>query len=86
MLPITFGTNTTYDVGLIIGAELLNGTSSVDPSPGMTLTGIELFDANGNPISNFNITSGSGAGYGASGFLSDGGWVTQKSARPITGA
>ena len=37
----------------------------------MTLSGIELFDANGNPISNFSLTSGSGASYGANGLLKE---------------
>src|ERR1700691_5092902 len=43
--------------------------SRVDPSAGMTLSGIELFDANGNPITDFSLTSGSGAVYGADGLV-----------------
>jgi hypothetical protein len=61
----------TFDVGLMLSTDLLNGASSVDPSPGMTLSGIELFDANGNRISNFSLTSGSGALYGANGLLGE---------------
>jgi hypothetical protein len=71
MLPVTPGMGVTFDVGLMLSTALLNGASSVDPSPGMTLSGIELFDANGNPISNFSLTSGSGAVYGANGLLGE---------------
>ena len=71
MLPVTPGMGVAFDVGLMLSTDLLNGASSVDPSPGMTLSGIELFDANGNPISNFSLTSGSGALYGANGLLGE---------------
>jgi hypothetical protein len=71
MLPVTPGMGVTFDVGLMVSTDLGNGASSVDPSPGMTLSGIELFDANGNPISNFSLTSGSGALYGANGLLGE---------------
>ena len=71
MLPVTPGMGVTFDVGLMVSTALLGGASSVDPSPGMTLSGIELFDANGNPISNFSLTSGSGASYGANGLLAE---------------
>jgi hypothetical protein len=71
MLPVTPGMGVTFDLGLMVSTDLLNGASSVDPSPGMSLTGIELFDANGNRISNFSLTSGSGAVYGASGLVSE---------------
>jgi hypothetical protein len=71
MLPVTPGMGVTFDVGLMVATDLLNGASSVDPSPGMTLSGIELFDANGNPISDFSLTSGSGAVYGADGLVSE---------------
>ncbi len=71
MLPVIPGLGVTFDVGLMVSTDLLGGASSVDPSPGMTLSGIELFDANGNPISNFSLTSGSGAVYGASGLVSE---------------
>jgi hypothetical protein len=71
MLPVAPGMGVTFDVGLMVSTDLLNGASSVDPSPGLTLSGIKLFDANGNPISNFSLTSGSGAVYGASGLVSE---------------
>ena len=71
MLPVTPGMGVTFDTGLMVSTDLLNGASSVDPAPGMTLTGIELFDANGNPITDFSLTSGSGAVYGADGLLSE---------------
>jgi hypothetical protein len=71
MFPVTPGMGVTFDVGLMLSTDLLSGASSVDPSPGMTLSGIELFDANGNPISNFSLTSGSGALYGANGLLGE---------------
>jgi hypothetical protein len=71
MLPVTPGMGVTFDLGLMVSTDLLGGPSSVDPSPGMSLTGIELFDANGNPISTFSITSGSGAVYGANGLVSE---------------
>ncbi len=71
MLPVTPGMDVTFDVGLMVSTALANGASSVDPSPGMTLSGIELFDANGNPISDFSLTSGSGAVYGADGLVSE---------------
>jgi hypothetical protein len=71
MLPVTPGMGVTFDTGLMVSTDLANGASSVDPSPGMTLSGIELFDANGNPISDFSLTSGSGALYGANGLLGE---------------
>jgi hypothetical protein len=71
MLPVTPGMGVTFDTGLMVSTDVGNGASSVDPSPGMTLSGIELFDANGNPISNFSLTSGSGADYGANGLLGE---------------
>ncbi len=71
MLPVTPGMDVTFDTGLMLTTDLLNGASSVDPSPGMTLSGIELFDANGNPITDFSLTSGSGAVYGADGLISE---------------
>jgi hypothetical protein len=71
MLPVIPGMGVTFDVGLMVSTDLLNGASSVDPSPGLSLSGIELFDANGNPISNFSITSGSGAVYGANGLVGE---------------
>jgi hypothetical protein len=71
MLPIEFGTVTAFDLGLMVSTDLLNGASSVDPSPGMSLTGIEVFNAAGTQISDFSITSGSGAVYGASGLVSE---------------
>jgi hypothetical protein len=71
LLPVTPGMDVTFDVGLMVSTDLLNGASSVDPSPGLTLSGIELFDANGNPISDFSLTSGSGAVYAASGLVSE---------------
>ena len=71
MLPVTPGMGVTFDTGLMVSTDLLNGPSSVDPAPGMTLSGIELFDANGNPITDFSLTSGSGAVYGADGLVSE---------------
>jgi hypothetical protein len=71
MLPVTPGMGVAFDTGLMVSTDLGNGASSVDPSPGMTLSGIELFDANGNPISDFSLTSGSGAVYGADGLISE---------------
>jgi hypothetical protein len=71
MLPVTPGMGVAFDVGLMVSTDVGNGASSVDPSPGMTLSGIELFNANGTPISNFSLTSGSGAVYGASGLVSE---------------
>ncbi len=71
MLPVTPGTGVTFDLGLMLSTALLNGASSVDPSPGFTLSGIQLYDANGNPITNYSLTSGSGASYGANGLLGE---------------
>ena len=71
MLPVTPGMGVTFDTGLMVSTALENGPSSVDPSPGMTLSGIELFDASGNPITDFSLTSGSGAVYGADGLVSE---------------
>jgi hypothetical protein len=70
-LPITFGTATDFDLGLLASTDILQGTSSVDPFPGLSLTGIDVFDANGAPIDSFSITSGSGAVYGANGLISE---------------
>jgi hypothetical protein len=71
MLPVSLGTEMDFDIGLLVSTELLNGPSSVDPSTELSLTGIELFDADGDPVSDFSITSGSGADYGVGGLLSE---------------
>jgi hypothetical protein len=71
MLPVTPGMGVAFDLGLMVSTDLLNGPSSVDPTPGLSLSGIELFDASGHPITNVNLTSGSGAMYGAAGLLGE---------------
>jgi len=67
MLPVTFGTDMAFDLGALLGAEPGYGVS-VDPD--LTLSGIQIYNAAGNPLSDFTITSGSGAVYGANGIES----------------
>jgi PEP-CTERM motif len=67
MLPVTFGTVMPFNWGIIIAAQPGGGVS-VDPSIG--LTGIQIYNANGQPVPNFTITSGSGTVYGANGIVS----------------
>jgi hypothetical protein len=68
MLPVTFGTAVPINIGALLGAEPGAGVS-VDPD--LTLSGIQIFDAAGDPISDFTITSASGALYGPNGIESE---------------
>ena len=67
LIPITFGTATAYNFGLIVSAWPENSTT-VDPD--ITLTGIQVYDSNQQSIADFSITSGSGTTYGADGLES----------------
>jgi hypothetical protein len=62
MLPVTFNTATAVDFGFYAGVD---GGGMIDPS--ISLTGITLYNASQQVISNFTITSGSGTLYGADG-------------------
>jgi hypothetical protein len=68
MLPVTYGAMTTIGVGLYVGADPFGEGTTIDP--GGALSGITLYDSFGHEISNFSITSGSGAVYGANGIES----------------
>ena len=68
---VSFAGPIPFEFGLIANTNPdINQTVSADP-PGLSLTGIQVYDANGNPITDFTITSGSGAGYGADGIESE---------------
>lgn len=67
-LPVTFGTVMPINLGAIIAAQPGAGVS-VDPD--LTLTGIQIYNADQQPISDFTITSGSGAVYGPNGIESE---------------
>jgi hypothetical protein len=82
LLPVTFGSMVPYNFGMILGAEPGGGVS-VDPD--ITLTGIQFYDANGNPLSNFTITSESGAVYGADGIESQPGSTPEPSTFLLAG-
>jgi hypothetical protein len=62
--PLIFGAPASLEVGLL--AEVL-GTGDAAFSSTARLTGILVFDSNGNPIDNFAISSESGTIYGAGG-------------------
>ena len=68
MLPVTFSTPTAINFGLFVGADPFGDGTSIDP--GLSLTGITLYNAEAQQISSFSITSGSGAVYGADGIIS----------------
>lgn len=68
MLPVTFNTPTTVGLGLFVGATPFADGTTIDP--GTLLTGITLYNANSQVISDFTITSGSGTQYGADGLES----------------
>jgi hypothetical protein len=65
MYPVAFYTPTPVEFGLYVGMNP-GPTVSTDP-PGGELTGITLYNAAEQEISNFTITSASGAKYGADG-------------------
>jgi hypothetical protein len=70
MMPVTFTPGLAFSFGLIGETNQgANETISVDP-PDMSLSGIQVYDASGNLVSDFTITSGSGSTYGADGFES----------------
>ncbi len=64
LLPVTFGTMEDFNLGALIVADPGAGVST---DPDLTLTGIQIYDAAGDPISNFTIASGSGTLYGPDG-------------------
>ncbi len=70
-LPVDFGVPTTFAFGLLTALQANASQTLVSDPPNMSLTGIRIFDAAGNPISDFTITSGSGAVYGADGIESE---------------
>ncbi len=65
MYPVTFNTPTSVELGLYVGLDP-GPTVGADP-PGVTLTGITLYNDAKQEISSFSITSASGAQYGADG-------------------
>jgi hypothetical protein len=68
-LPVAFTWGQPFELKVGVLATSLPGpgtTAHVDFSRGVTLTGIEL-QANGQPVSNFTITSESGTAYGPTG-------------------
>lgn len=73
-VPINFifGVPFTLEVGLYAEAFPATGsTSDANFLATAGLTGIQVLDASGAPLTDFTIVSGSGAQYGASGLISD---------------
>lgn len=70
-LPFDYGMPTTFAFGLITALQANESQTTTSDPPNITLTGIQVYDADGNPISNFTIQSGSGAVYGANGIESE---------------
>jgi len=67
LMPVTFTPGVAFSFGIV--GEVSPGqnqTITVDP-PEMTLSGIQVYDADGNQISSFTIGSESGTTYGADG-------------------
>jgi len=68
LLPVTFGTAFDFKLGLL--SWLVPGKDvsiDVNFSSSALLTGIDVFDAVGNPVVDFSIESGSGTQYDANG-------------------
>jgi hypothetical protein len=70
VMPVSFSSGVAFSFGLVGETNQgANETISIDP-PDLSLSGIQIYDANGNQVSNFTITSDSGSAYGADGFES----------------
>lgn len=67
LYPLVFGSPESVEVGLL--AEVI-GSGSASFSTTAELTGIFVYDANGDPITDFTVSSESGTQYGASGVIS----------------
>jgi PEP-CTERM motif len=59
-LPMVWGQPWDFELGLLVWAE---GESAADFSNTATLTAVQLFDATGQPVSDFRLVTGSGAVY-----------------------
>jgi hypothetical protein len=70
-LPFDSAMMPTFAFGLITSLQANESQTITSDPPNVTLTGIQVYDANGNPISDFTIQSGSGAVYGADGIESE---------------
>jgi hypothetical protein len=71
-VPITFTWGKPFDLKVGLIAEALPDTGSTsDVNLLATLTGIQILDASGKPVSDFSVASGSGAQYGAGGILAE---------------
>ena len=70
-LPVDFDVPTTFAFGLLTAVQA-NDSQTVDSDPpNISLSGIQVYDAAGEMISDFSIQSGSGAVYGADGIQSE---------------
>jgi hypothetical protein len=69
-VAISFNAPTAVDLGLYIGADPGTYGASTNIDPGVSLTSITLYNASNEQISDFTVTSGSGATYGADGIES----------------
>lgn len=70
-MPVDFGVPTTFAFGLLTALQANDSQTLDSDPPNMSLTGIQAYNANGQLISDFTITSGSGAEYGANGIESE---------------
>jgi hypothetical protein len=66
-LSLTYGTAFDFSFGLLAYAMPRDGSASSTFSSTALLTGIDVFDALGNPVNDFSILSESGTVYDASG-------------------
>jgi hypothetical protein len=67
-LPIVFGTPFDFTAAMLAAALPGNGGPfTADFSLGARVSGFDVFDANGDPVTDFVIASGSGTGYDANG-------------------
>ncbi len=68
-LPVTFGADTDFQMGMLTWAGVGNGNGTMDTgfAHTATISGIELLDATGKLIPNFSIASGSGTLYTSNG-------------------
>ena len=67
-IPIAYGVPFDFTLGLLaFSLPAVGGPIDADFTMGAQLTGVEAFDASGQPVTDFVITSGSGTGYDANG-------------------
>jgi hypothetical protein len=84
-LPVDFGVPTTFAFGLLTALQANDSQTLDSDPPNMSLSGIQVYNAAGQPISEFTIQSGSGAVYGADGIESEPANAPEASTLLLTG-